>query len=970
LYYVGLKTKRYFVQQGQPLKVQAIVTDLDGKAVAGQKIAMTAHRLDWTYAKRQWKTVETEPQTCEVSSANEPATCTFTTPKGGTYVIRASVHDLEGRRNESEITRWVTGGSSPPRHKVEKEVVQIIASKDRYQPGDKAELLIQAPFYPAEGLLTVRQAGLVEQRRFRLEQPTATQVVEIKEWYMPSVQVQVDVVGSAPRLDNKGEEEKTLPRRPAYANGSISLSVPALSRALTVTVTPRNKRIVPGGSTTIDIAVDDAQKKGVSGAEVALVVVDEAVLALTGYRLYSPLGTFYPYRVPGMSDYYLRGAVKLVDPEALAKLLKQAQKAAAQKKEADGDREGRGAMTGAAPPSPAPGAKYTKSPSVARGESTIKNGTRGRGRGADRPPIAIRKDFSALALFVAALPTDAAGKAQVELKLPDSLTRYRITAVAVHGAKYYGSGESSITARQPLMIRPAAPRFLNFGDRFELPVVLQNQTDDALTVSVALRASNLNLTDGPGQTVRVPANDRIEARFPAKTVAAGTARVQIAAVAGSFADAAEISLPVWTPATAEAFATYGTIDQGVVVQPVRLPGGIIKEFGGLEVSTSSTAVQALTDAMLYLYSYPYECSEQVASRVLAVAALRDVLAAFRSSGLPPPEHIEAAIYRDMKKLEGMQNHDGGFSFWRRGYPSWPYLSNHVTHALVRAKAKGFKVPPRMLSQALDHLKRIESYIPSNYPIAVRDVIVAYSLYVRQLAGDRDVSKAKTIYRRLKQDKEQSLESVGWLYPVLSGSPEATAEVSEIRRLLQNRVTETASTAEFRGGYSDGAHLILYSSRRADGLLLEAMIKDQPKSDLIPKLVRGLLGQRKRGRWGNTQENAWVLLALDRYFNTYEKVTPDFVARVWLGERFAGQHAYRGRTTERHEMQIPFRFLDSRPTCCCRSKGRAGCITVSACAMRPQICALQRPTMALPFNDDTKASTTQATSFAHRMARGR
>ena len=27
----------------------------------------------------------------------------------------------------------------------------------------------------------------------------------------------------------------------------------------------------------------------------------------------------------------------------------------------------------------------------------------------------------------------------------------------------------------------------------------------------------------------------------------------------------------------------------------------------------------------------------------------------------------------------------------------------------------------------------------------------------------------------------------------------------------------------------------------------------------------------------------MLLALDRYFHTYEKVTPDFVARVWLGD---------------------------------------------------------------------------------------
>ncbi len=83
---------------------------------------------------------------------------------------------------------------------------------------------------------------------------------------------------------------------------------------------------------------------------------------------------------------------------------------------------------------------------------------------------------------------------------------------------------------------------------------------------------------------------------------------------------------MWTPATTEAFATYGEIDAGAVAQPVRAPEGARPEFGGLEVTTSSTALQALTDAVLYLVAYPFECAEQLSSRVLAIAALRDVLA--------------------------------------------------------------------------------------------------------------------------------------------------------------------------------------------------------------------------------------------------------------------------------------------------------------------------------------------------------
>ena len=89
--------------------------------------------------------------------------------------------------------------------------------------------------------------------------------------------------------------------------------------------------------------------------------------------------------------------------------------------------------------------------------------------------------------------------------------------------------------------------------------------------------------------------------------------------------------------------------------------------------------------------------------------------------------------------------------------------------------------------------------------------------------------------------------------------------------------------------------------------------DNPDSDLIPKLVTGLLAHRTQGRWGNTQENVFVLIALDRYFNIYEAQTPDFVARIWLGETYAGEHAYQGRTTERHETTVPMSYLvDTEP----------------------------------------------------------
>jgi alpha-2-macroglobulin len=104
---------------------------------------------------------------------------------------------------------------------------------------------------------------------------------------------------------------------------------------------------------------------------------------------------------------------------------------------------------------------------------------------------------------------------------------------------------------------------------------------------------------------------------------------------------------------------------------------------------------------------------------------------------------------------------------------------------------------------------------------------------------------------------------------------------EIIEFLKNRVHETAETANFVTSYgdaNDGSFLLLHSNLRTDGVMLEALVRTAPTDTLIVKLVKGLLARRKRGRWGNTQENCHILLALDQYFNVFERDTPNFVAR--------------------------------------------------------------------------------------------
>ena len=79
----------------------------------------------------------------------------------------------------------------------------------------------------------------------------------------------------------------------------MTFKVPPMLRTLAVTATPQAPALEPGGQTTLDVVVLDAAGKGVKGAEVAVWVVDESVLALTGYKTPDPLTLFYASRGTG-----------------------------------------------------------------------------------------------------------------------------------------------------------------------------------------------------------------------------------------------------------------------------------------------------------------------------------------------------------------------------------------------------------------------------------------------------------------------------------------------------------------------------------------------------------------------------------------------------------------------------------------------------------------------------------------------
>ncbi len=90
-----------------------------------------------------------------------------------------------------------------------------------------------------------------------------------------------------------------------------------------------------------------------------------------------------------------------------------------------------------------------------------------------------------------------------------------------------------------------------------------------------------------GITATVPAKSRKLFTFPAKTVLPGQARFQFYCVSGKFSDAAEITIPVYSPFTSASYVTMGDMgdENDAILQSVEIPSNALPQFGKIDVTT-------------------------------------------------------------------------------------------------------------------------------------------------------------------------------------------------------------------------------------------------------------------------------------------------------------------------------------------------------------------------------------------------
>ncbi len=411
--------------------------------------------------------------------------------EGGRYILRAIARDANGRQTRTEVNFYALGpGLSSWRS--EGHRIDLTPERETWTPGETARIMIHSPWPRATGLVTVEREGVRSHRTVAITSTQDTVDVPITEADVPNVYVSVMLVKG--RTSAELAADGSDPGQPSFRVGYTELSVDDSSKRLRVDVSADREEYRPRQPVTVSVAV--AARDGTPAtSEVTLWAMDYGLLSLTKYTTPDVLKAIY---VPK--------ALQVVTGDNRQRLMSRRPMdvplsgALAEMVEVQVQASGSPSMdfvppAPAAPPPPPP-------------------------QGAE-----IRQDFRPLVFWLGSATTGADGRATTTVTLPDSLTTYRIMAVAGDMASQFGFGEREIRVTKPLTLLPAFPRFLSKGDRASFGAVVTNSGKDAGNAVVTIQSldpDTLQFGDLTTRTFRLAPGASESVRFDALARATGS----------------------------------------------------------------------------------------------------------------------------------------------------------------------------------------------------------------------------------------------------------------------------------------------------------------------------------------------------------------------------------------------------------------------------------------------------------------
>lgn len=772
--------------------------------------------------------------------------CEVPAARAGEMLLVARARDAAGRVAAADATAWVSGQGEAWFDAGNQDRIDVLPERRRYEPGQQARFQVRMPFRRAIALVAIEREGVIDTRVVELSGRDPSFTLPIDAAWGPNVFVSVLAVRGRVRevpwhalftwgwrapldwwRDRQASGEHRAPTatvdlsRPAFKFGVAEIQVGLEARELKVTVTPERERYEVRERARATIRVTDSQgRPAPGGTEVALAAVDQALLELQPNRSWQVLEAMYRRRGWGV------------------------QTATAQMQVVGKRHYGRKAV--------APGG------------------------GGGRAPT--RELFDTLLLWQAALPLDASGEARVDIPLNDSLTTFRVTAIADSPDGRFGHGSGTLRVSRDLQVIGGLPPLVRDGDDFTAMVTLRNTTQRAMTIAFDARSAS----GDHRRTVELAAGASRELDWPVQVRLGDGARPAGAGGAdplGAGDRPRELAWELNARDTRSGAQDHARLVQRVidavplgvhhadirwlrssVTIPVAPPSGAQAARGGVSVTVQRRLSDGLPGVRRYFERYPFSCLEQRASRAIG---LRDV-DAWRKVVEDLPTYLD----------------DQGFAAY---FPISPDArspgSDTLTAYLLSVTDEAARLDARYALPAAVRERMERALIGFVEGRIKRDAWAPFNdLSVRKLAALEALSRTGKVTAPLTESVDVDLAAwpsgalLDW-YAVLTRAPSlprrderVAAADQAIRARLSYQGTRLGWTTE------EADHWWwLMSNGDVNGAKLLSAVLDLPgwRED-VPRIAIGLLARLRQGHWRTTNANLLGSLALERFSRRFER----------------------------------------------------------------------------------------------------
>ncbi|MCS7265903.1 MAG: MG2 domain-containing protein [Armatimonadetes bacterium] len=470
----------------------------------------------------------------------------------------------------------------------------------------------------------------------------------------------------------------------------------------------------------------------------------------------------------------------------------------------------------------------------------------------------VRKFFPDTALWLPHVVTDENGTAQVELKIPDTLTQWRITAVAHTTDTSIGYGVNKFRCSKPFGVRLSAPIVLTQGDQTTISAIVHNDGEQICHADVVIEAEHESLEKmSHRKSVSVRPRKTATVSWDFKAERSGRWLITVRAKSSDGrTDAEQRSITVLPHAIEQTFARtiFLSPEETERTLKIVLPPNAELQASQIYARVAPSVFSAVLGALEYLATYPYGCVEQTMNSLLPnlmvwkVVKQKNIKVGWLEKELPK------MVQRCLMRLYRFQHEDGGWGWWEDD-PTNLWMTALVVRGLAEAKRAGFEVNERVLKKGI---KALERMVQKNWRYEDADS-VAFALFALARSEAKPPSlKVPTTYTPVAITNPQSL-SAGIQFPIAVAQSQISGRQSLItspQSLIPDALVKRCSpyglaflTLALHEWRHNEAKKVAERLLRTSMPLREELTWDLPSSSQM-------------ATWTTTEEiTAWALLAL-------------------------------------------------------------------------------------------------------------